>query len=77
MEKIEYNYNKLRGMIREVFKTQEKYADFLGISEGQLYKIFNGSSYFNQAQISKTALFLNSTAQEIFDYFFTEKVEQN
>lgn len=29
---MNYNYDKLRGLIREFFSTQQNYADALGIS---------------------------------------------
>lgn len=76
MEKVILNYDKLRGLIRENFKTQANYANFLGISEGQLYKIFNCETYFNQSQIIKTANFVGSTPEEIYECFFKQKVEK-
>lgn len=77
MEKTVFNYDKLKGKIREVFKTQSAFANWLGISEGSLYEKFNSDSYFNQEQISKLIGYFNMSPEDVYDYFFTKQVEQN
>lgn len=72
-----FNYDKLKGKIREIFKTQNAYASWLGISEASLYEKFNSKSYFNQEQIAKTIEYFGLTDSDVYDYFFTEKVEKN
>ena len=77
MEKIHFNYDKLKGAIREYWKTQSEYAKFLGISEASLYEKFNSESYFNQPQMIKTMSYINEDLLKINEYFFIEKVEKN
>ena len=77
MKKKIFNYDKLKGKIREIFKTQTAYASWLGISEASLYEKFNSNSYFNQEQIAKTIEYFGLTDDDIYEYFFTEKVEKN
>lgn len=77
MENIMYDYSKLKGKVREVFRTNEAYASFLGISEASLYEKYKSESYFNQNQIDKSMHKFNEGPEMIPAYFFTKKVEKN
>lgn len=50
-----FDYSYLRGFIKEVFKSNEKYAKFLGISTTQLYERLGNRIPFTQNEIYKTA----------------------
>lgn len=66
-----YTYNKLRGRIVEMFGTQEKFADELGISKNSLSLKMNGKTGFSQADIRKWSKLLHIEDSEIGAYFFT------
>ncbi len=72
-----YNYNKLKGRIREIFGTQEKYAESLGISVTSINYKLNCKVPFTQDEISKSIEILNILPNEIQDIFFNSKVENN
>lgn len=65
-----FDYSKLRGRIREIFGTEEKFAKALGITSTSLSGKFSGKSYFKQAQISKCCALLNIPLKDIGQYFF-------
>jgi hypothetical protein len=73
IEKRVYNYNKLRGLIRENFGTLRNFADCLGIGTTTLNSRLNSETYFNQAEIEKAARVLNLTKSEVNQVFFTRK----
>ena len=70
------NYDKLRGKIREVFHTQEAFAEALGISKTSLSKKLNGSVYFTQDEMNRSCELLNIPKEFIPVYFFTPKGKQ-
>lgn len=67
------NYDKLRGKIREVFHTQEAFAEALGISKTSLSKKLNGSVYFTQDEMNRSCELLNIPKEFIPVYFFYTK----
>ena len=69
-----FNYNKLRGRIREVFETQGKFAKAIGKSETSVSKRLNNEIPFDQIDIQKSIEVLNIPVTEIKDYFFNPKV---
>ncbi len=76
MMKLEFDYSKLKGKIREVFNTQSSFAEQLGISTYSLYKKLSKGVSFTQTEIIKSSKLLNIEAHNIPLYFFTEKVEK-
>ncbi len=50
---IVYDYSKLRGLIRERFGTQAKFAEALGISHTTLQTRLRNETYFNQEEIRR------------------------
>lgn len=70
-----FEYSKLRGRIREVFNTQEAFAEAMDLSTTSLSAKLNHKVEFSQNEISKAAELLNINPEEIPAYFFTPKVQ--
>lgn len=70
-----YDYNKLKGKIKEVFETQDKFAEALGRSSATINERLNNKKQFTQDEINDAILLLNIQAEEIKQYFFNQKVE--
>lgn len=68
-----YNYNKLRGKIREVFGTQEKFAVAIGISVPALSQRLTNKTKFTQDEILKSCDSLGIDSADIADYFLRTK----
>ena len=66
-----YKYRKLRGRIIEIYESQEKFAEILGISRNSLSKKLNCKSGFSQADITKWAELLSIESSQYGEYFFT------
>ena len=79
MEKIRYDYSKLRGRIKEYFDTQENFADSLDLSATAINNKLNEkrSENFTQDEIFYAIQRLNIQPNELIDIFFKEKVEKN
>lgn len=69
-----FNYNKLRGRIREKYGTQEDFAKALGIGTVSLSYKLNNKSEWSQQEINKAVELLRIEDNDIVSYFFTEKV---
>lgn len=74
MEKIIYNYSKLKGRVTECFDTQENFANAMGMSRVSISQKLNNISYFSQYEIDKACELLSIDTTEIPTYFFTHKV---
>ena len=72
-----YDYSKLKGKIKEVYNLQSSFANALEISETSLSKKLNNIVTFSQDEIKKAKEILNLSDKEVFEYFFTSKVELN
>lgn len=72
MKRATYDYNKLKGRIKEKLDTQEKYAKELNISVPSLIKKLNNRSQFNQTEILKSKEILDLSFEEIEEYFFSK-----
>lgn len=71
-----FSYGKLRGKIKEVFGTQERFADALGISKATLSQKLNNYSEFTQGEMLNAMCLLNQSPSQIDEYFFTLKVRK-
>ena len=71
-----FDYSKLRGKIREVFKTQSAFAKAMGMSNTSLSAKLNNNVEFSQKEIDKASDLLKIKKEEIPVYFFTPKVEE-
>lgn len=70
-----FNYDKLKGRIVEIFRTQYKFAEAMGWSERTLCLKLNGNRAWKQTDICKAIKLLNLTEADIPTYFFTIKVQ--
>ena len=70
-----YDYSKLEGRIREVFKTKTAFAEALGLSMRTLGLKLNGKRDFRQGEILKSALLLDIPFKDICLYFFALRVQ--
>lgn len=74
MENIEYDYSKLRGLIREYCGTQKAYAQALGIGTTALTQRLANKQPFTQDEIRKSRILFHLDRPELVDeVFFTTK----
>jgi len=73
--KNKYNYDKLKGRIKEIFGTQEEYAESIGLSATSVNYKLNNKVYYTQNEIYNSIKVLKIPNSEIQEYFFTQKVE--
>lgn len=71
-----FAYDKLKGKIKEVFGTQEAFANALGIARTSLYSKLNNNTEFTQMEMLKALELLHLQKTEIDVYFFTPKVQK-
>lgn len=72
-----YDYKKLRGKIKEVLGNEYKCAELLGLSEASVSAKLNSKVPISLSEMDKLIETLNIPKEEIYDYFFTKKVEFN
>ena len=65
-----FDYRKLRGKIREVFGTEERFAEKLGFSSVTLSFKLNSKSEWTQKEINKACTLLGLSRYDIPAYFF-------
>lgn len=66
------SYWKLRGAIREKFRTQGAFAKALGIDQSGLSKRLAGKYEWSRAEVQETCRLLEIPADRIGDYFFND-----
>lgn len=71
---MSYDYNKLRGKIREVFGTQEEFAKAMNMSNTTLSFRLNNQREWTQQEITKALEVLGVDTKEMAIYFFTIEV---
>lgn len=76
MLKLKYDFDKLRGRIREKLGSEAKFAEKLGISSASLSSKFNNKSDFSSTEISRAMDddVLDISIDEIGLYFFTKNL---
>jgi len=74
MEKV-FDYSKLRGRIREIFKTESAFGRAMNLSHNTTSKKLNGRIQFTQNEIDRAIVLLEIPDDEISTYFFTLKVQ--
>lgn len=72
---MEYNYDKLKGRVKEIFDTQENFANAINISATSLNYKLNNKKKWSQNEIYNSILVLQIPSNEIINYFFTKKIE--
>lgn len=71
-----FDYSKLSGKIKEVYGTQDKFAEALGMGRVSLSQRLNNKIEFSQEEILKAAELLAIKRKEITEYFFCEEVRE-
>lgn len=71
------SYSKLRGRIREVFGTQEKFAEAMGMNTATVSAKLNGKSEWTRAEMEKACVVLKIHVEEMHIYFFCPKNCEN
>lgn len=72
-----FNYDKLRGRIKEKFGTQKAFATALGIGYVSLSQRLNNTLDFSNAETVKACRLLEIPENEISAYFFTPEVQKS
>lgn len=68
------SYAKLRGKIREVFGTQEAFAEAMGMSKSALSMRLNNKIKWTLEEVRKACELLSVDDGEVCAYFFARKV---
>lgn len=71
-----FDYSKLRGKIREIFGTQERFANAMGLGNVTLSHKLNNKTYWTQPEINLACKLLNINDFEVTAYFFTPLVQE-
>jgi len=72
-----FDYRKLRGKIKEVCGTQEKFAKAINLSNNSISLKLNNQREWTQKEIKKSLEALNISDNEIATYFFYPKSIEN
>ena len=72
-----FDYDKLRGRIKEIKKSETKFAPEVGMSPQSLSSKLNQKTDFTSIEIHKISKALGIEQMEIAKYFFEEKLELN
>lgn len=70
-----FDYRKLRGRIREVFKTEASFAETMPLSSTSLSAKLNNKTEFTQREIDRAVELLDIPKSEIPLYFFTLRTD--
>lgn len=74
---IRYNFDKLKGKIKEMFNTQNDFATAMKMAPNTLSAKLNNISEFTSNEISKAIELLNiNSKEEAWNIFFTQQVEK-
>ena len=74
MNRIIFDYSKLRGRIIEKCGNQKKFANALGVSCTAVSLKMNNKAYFNQADIQRAVAVLDIEPGFVSSYFFTPRL---
>jgi transcriptional regulator with XRE-family HTH domain len=69
-----FDYSKLRGRIKEMYGTQDAFAEAIGIGRVSLSEKLNNKVEFRQREINKSCEVLEIPIDEMTDYFFKLEV---
>jgi len=74
---IKYNFNKLKGKIKEIFGTQNEFAEAMNMAPNTLSSKLNNITDFSSNEISNAVELLKiNSANEAWNIFFTKEVEK-
>lgn len=74
---MHYDYSRLIGKIVEKFNTRKNFATAMNMSVTSVSEKLNGKKQFRQNEIVRAVDLLGIPADEVKDYFFTLKVQNN
>ncbi len=72
---MSFDYSKLRGRIREIFNTEERFAKEMNLSTVSLSFKLNGKREWTQQEINRACEILSLEREDIPEYFFKLKVK--
>ena len=67
---MEFKYDKLKGRIKEKYRTQENFAKAIGKTQTTTSFKINGKRLWNQEEIIKAIELLDLSKDDIVKYFF-------
>ncbi|MGX8677706.1 MAG: DUF739 family protein [Sphaerochaetaceae bacterium] len=73
-EKWTMDYSKLRGKIREVYKTERAFADAMSLNNATLSQKLNGKRQWDVTEAVSACQLLGIAMTDFETYFFTQKV---
>lgn len=65
------DYSKLRGRIREVFHTEQTFADAMEMSPSAMSARLNGRAQWTGEEIARACNLLGLSNEDYYEYFFT------
>ena len=68
-----FDYSKLEGKIMEIYKTNYKFAEAIGISKASISAKLNNRVDFTQTEIRKAIFLLKIPENEVSLYYFFYK----
>ena len=72
---MEFEFNKLRGRIREKFATEQNFAKVLNMNRACLSSRLNRRTHWKLNEIQRIVKLLDIKPEEIPSYFFSEASE--
>ena len=72
---LSFDYSKLRGKIREIFGTEERFAKEMALSTVSLSFKRNGKREWTQQEINRACELLTLEREDIPEYFFKLKIK--
>lgn len=64
-----YDWSKLRGKIREVVGTEQRFAELIGRSKKFICDVFSNKAYFDIRDLDKAKNVLEISDEEFCDFF--------
>lgn len=71
---MKWNYQKLRGKIKEICGTQDIFAERIGIGRVSLSQRLNNQLEFTQEEIYRACEVLGISIEDVAVFFFTAEV---
>lgn len=71
-----YDYRALRGVIKENFGSNDKYAKFLNIGTTALYERLACNIPFRQTEIDATVKYGHLSGDDVMRLFFTKEIRK-
>ncbi|MBR3771348.1 MAG: DUF739 family protein [Clostridium sp.] len=68
--RLQYDYSKLTGLIKECYETQERFAEAIGMGRVSLSQRLNNKMEFRQSEIRKIMEVLEIPSAALGIYFY-------